>query len=223
MKEIIKELYDLDTAEISDALDSLGIEGALVDIKAQIPGTKVVGTAFTVLYESYDAVPSEFKGAGEYIDNVPANSVIVIDNCGITDCTVWGDILTSYACTNNIAGTIVNGAIRDVSQIKKLNYPIFAKAIFMRSGKNRVRKKSDQIKLKIGKVEIAPGDYVIADDNGVLVVGQNLVSEVILRARNIRRTEEKIINALQKGKKLADARKQYRYDQPWLSQGEKDV
>ena len=138
------ELQQLDTAELSDALDACGIEGALLGIKPVVPGTKLIGPAFTVQYLAFEEQQTEFKNAGNYIDEVPENAVIVIDNKGREDCTSWGDILTQTACMRGIAGTVVHGAARDVKLIREMNYPLYGSAIYMRSGKNSVYKSQQQ-------------------------------------------------------------------------------
>ena len=212
----IEKLKKLNTAEVSDALDACGVEGALLGISTVCPGETAVGEAFTVKYSSYDKKPNDFKMAGNYIDDVPTNAVIVVDNAGRHDCTTWGDILTQVAIEKKIAGTVIFGAARDVDCIKQLGYPLFAKAVYMRSGKNRVYKSDQQCELCINGVTIRPGDIVMADDNGVVVIPKQLLEEVVKKAINIQITESKIIQSLKKGSSLADARQQHHYDQPWL-------
>lgn len=214
-------LAQFDSAEISDVLDSLHIETVLSGIQPLLPGMKLIGPAFTVKYKPYDEQPENFKNAGDYIENVPPGAVILIDNEGREDCSTWGDILTQAALQKNIAGTVIHGSCRDVHIIRDLAYPVFAKAITMRSGKNRVYKAYEQIELQIGAVSIKPGDIIFADDCGVLVIPQEHTTTVIERAKNIRKTEELIIHSIKSGMSLAAARQLHRYDQPWLSQAEK--
>lgn len=216
MNQLKERLHKLDTAEISDALDSYGISGALFGIKAAISGKKCIGKAFTVQYIPYDEKPSEFKNAGNYIDDVPPGSVIVVDNQGREDCTVWGDILTNYAVQHKIEGTVIHGAARDIKIIRELNYPLFSRNIFMCSGKNRVKKIAHQIDIEISGIKIHPNDIVFGDDNGVVIIPQEYAEKVIDRAENIKSTEEKILDAVKKGDGLFNARKKFHYDQPWL-------
>lgn len=211
-----QRLKALSTTEVSDALDSCEVEGALLNIKSLMPGTKLIGPAYTVEYSLYEQKPDTFKGAANYIDKVPAQSVIVIDNKGRNDCTTWGDILTQVALQKDLAGTVVNGAVRDVQCIRAMNYPLYCSAIYMCSGKNRVYKSGEQCPLIINGVTINPGDIIFADDDGVLVIPLSLVDEVIIRAENIKSTEKRIIEAVNAGASLAQARKDYHYDQPWL-------
>ncbi len=220
MRKILWEsLRALSTTEISDALDACGVAGALLAIKPLNPGTKLIGPAYTIQYSCYETKPESFKGAADYIDSVPAKSVIVIDNEGRGDCSAWGDILTQVALHKKIAGTIVHGAVRDVACIRSARYPLYCTAICMSSGKNRVYKSNEQCPLTISGVTINPGDLICADDDGALVIPLPLVDEVISKAEKVKSSERKIIAAVKAGSSLAQARRDYRYDQPWLDEG----
>ena len=215
-QDYLQQLQTLSTTEISDALDSCGVEGALLSIKPLTPGRKIIGPAFTVRYVPYDAPSSSFQNAQNYIDDLPAGSVIVIDNNGQTDCSVWGELLTEVAINKGIAGTVIHGAARDIEAIANSNYPLFCVGHTMRTGKNRVYKESEQCPLIINSVAINSGDIIFGDDNGVLVIPLYLLDKVIARAQNIQRTEEKIRQAVNNGVSLKQARIDYHYDTPWL-------
>nr|WP_255673169.1 RraA family protein [Legionella sp. 31fI33] len=215
-KQQIEALKRFNSAEIADALDACGVEGAITNLKPLSPGVKVIGPAYTIKYLPYEQQPDAFKGAANYIDAVPAQSVIVIDNQGRNDCTTWGEILTQVALKKSISGTIVNGAVRDVKFIRDASYPVFSTGYFMRSGKNRVYMADEQCPLNINGIAIKPDDIIFADDNGVLVIPAYLVTEIIEKAHNIKITEQRINAAVQRGVSLEQARKDYRYDQPWL-------
>ncbi|HAU0828051.1 TPA: isocitrate/isopropylmalate family dehydrogenase [Legionella pneumophila] len=216
MGNLLQQLMHCNSAEISDALDSCGIEGGLLNIKPLSQGMKMVGPAYTIQYLPREKKEAVFHNAANYIDKVPKHSVIVIDNNGQTDCTVWGDLLTHTALRNNIMGTVVHGAVRDVESIRSTNYPVFCTGIYMCSGKNRVYKANEQCPLFINGVTINPGDIVFADDNGVLVIPNVLLHEVVNKAIAIRLTEERIKAAVASGSTLEQAREDYYYEQPWL-------
>lgn len=217
-RQKLQQLYAFNSAEVSDALDSCGVEGALPGIKPLANGRKMVGPAYTVSYSPYRENVQSFKGAANYIDAVPANSVIVIDNEGREDCTVWGGILTQTALQKGICGTVVHGAVRDVESIRQSRYPLYCRNYYMRSGKNRVYKSGEQTPVLIHEVKIHPGDIIFADDNGVLVIPARLLDEVISKVQNIKRTEQKIVAAVQEGATLEQARQDHGYDQPWRQQ-----
>ncbi len=211
------QLDHFSSTEISDALDACGVEGALLHIKPLNPGQKLIGPAYTIQYAPYEKTSEGFRPAADYIDNVPAGSVILIDNQARADCTVWGGILTQVALIRGISGTIVHGAVRDVNQIRQANYPLWCVDQFMRSGKNRVHKTGEQCAIIINDVTISPGDIIFADDHGAIVIPVHLVDEVIQKALAIQQTEKNIINAVHGGARLDLARKRYRYEKPWLS------
>ncbi|MDG9884290.1 MULTISPECIES: RraA family protein [Pseudomonas] len=217
---LLKACEALDTASLSDALDSLGISGGLAGLHQQVPGTRCVGFAYTVLYEPVQE-RSGFRNAANYIDDVPSDAVIVSSNPGRTDCTTWGDILTHVAVSRGIRGTLIDGAARDIDTVQRLGYPLFSRARFMQSAKNRVQLKAAQVPVQVSGVTVHPGDLVVCDSSGCLVIPAGQAEEVIRRARAVEQTERDIIQSVNEGYSLEQARALHRYDQPWLSSGEK--
>ncbi|OPB29453.1 RraA family protein [Bartonella sp. WD12.1] len=214
--EILKKrLLALDTAAVSDALDSLYLQAALPNIKPRLNNIKIAGPVFTVQYEAFTPENQTFTNAGNYIDDVPAGSVVVIDNNGRLDCTSWGNILTHKALQQKIIGTVVHGSARDIAEIRALHYPLFTTNIYMVSGKNRARIRATQVPLLIDGIKITPGDWVFADDNGVLILPKAELSEIVYRAENVDKTEARILSALQKGERLEKIRIQEGYEAPW--------
>jgi len=213
---LLEQIATLDTASLSDALDSLGIDAGLAGIVQQVPGTRCSGFAFTVLYEPVKSGDG-FKNAANYIDDVPPGSVIVSSNAGRLDATVWGDILTHVAVSRNIRGTLIDGAARDLDTVIRLGYPLFSRGRFMQSGKNRVQLKATQVPVQIGGVTIQPGDLIVGDASGCLVIPIAHAEEVIKRAIAVEKTERDIIESVGQGLTLAEARRLHRYDQPWLA------
>jgi regulator of RNase E activity RraA len=208
--EISEAFLSLSTPNISDALDVLGLSGGCLGLRPVFMGHKIAGPAYTVRF-----VPraTEKTGAGDYLDDVPAGSVVVIDNGGRTHCTVWGDLMTRVAKRNGLAGTVIDGVCRDVDLIRELDYPMFTRGAFMVTGKGRVQLASVQEPVTAGDTLVHPGDLVIADDSGVLVVPQGRQDEVLLKARDIAAREENITRMLNEGLSLKKARNREGYDQ----------
>jgi len=124
----IEAFKGLSVAAVSDAIDRLGLHGACLGISPLAAGNRMAGRAFTLKYIPVGVV----KGTvGDYIDDVPPGDVVVLDNAGRLDCTVWGDILTSIAHKRGIAGTVINGVCRDVARSFDLHYPIFSRAKYI--------------------------------------------------------------------------------------------
>ncbi len=208
--KIIESFLLLSTPTISDALDLLLLSGGCLGLRPVVMGHKIAGPAYTVRY-----VPAgtEKTGAGDFLDDVPAGSVVVIDNGGRTHCTVWGDLMTRLSKRNRVAGTVIDGVCRDVDLIRELEYPIFTRGAFMVTGKGRVQLASIQEVVTIGDVSVRPGDFVIADDSGVLVVPQSRSEEVLRTAQNIADREDRIKGMIEEGLSLKEAREQEGYHQ----------
>jgi len=194
----------LDTTSLSDALDRLGIAGQCLDIKPLEWTFHLTGRAYTILYGP-SATPS--GTVGDYIDEVVPGSVIVLDNGGRANATVWGDILTSVAARRGIAGTVIDGACRDTRLARELGYPIFSRSYSMRTGKDRVQVEGVNCVVNIGDARIAPADILRGDADGVLVIPRAHEDAILTAAEEIDATEQKIRKLLDAGKSLTEARR----------------
>jgi regulator of RNase E activity RraA len=208
-KELVALFQGLDTPGVSDALDKLGLPGHCfgvmpLDNYKQV----VVGPAFTVRYVSASVPPGT---VGDFVDDVAEGDIVVIDNDGRTDCTVWGDIMTQYAGARNIAGTVIDGVCRDVNKALGDGYPLFTKGRFMRTGKDRVQVESVNQPVSIGQARVSPRDIVVADANGVVVVPRARAHEVAAVARQIEAVEANIRELIGKGRTLSQAREELGY------------
>jgi regulator of RNase E activity RraA len=128
---------ELSTAEISDALDALRLPGSALGISHIAGRARMFGPAFTVRYAPVDV--AQPGTVGDYLDETLEGSVVVLDNGGRLDCTVWGGILSQLAAHRGIAGTVVYGVCRDTSEAEQVAYPLYACGRFMRTGKDRVQ------------------------------------------------------------------------------------
>lgn len=200
----------LDTATLSDALDKLGIAGQCHRIKPRSSGFRMAGRAWTLLYGPAGNPPGT---VGDYIDDVPPGSVIVLDNGGRDNATVWGDILTEIAHRRGIAGTLIDGICRDVALCLELGYPIYSKDHWMRTGKDRVQVEATGVPVNIGDARVAPGDLVRGDADGVVVIPKAHEDAVLDTAEAIEAAEDRIRAAVRGGMRLDEARRQFRYHQ----------
>jgi regulator of RNase E activity RraA len=186
----------------------LGIVGQCPGIVPLDQSFKVAGRAFTVKMG-----PVSIRGGtvGDYIDDVPAGQVVVLDNGGRLDATVWGDILTTVAHQRGIAGTVIHGVCRDVSRSLELNYPIFSRGNYMRTGKDRVQVDGYDLPVSLGQVRVEPGDLLCGDADGLVAIPKDREKEVFTSAREIHEAEERIRKAVIEGMRLDEARKKFRY------------
>lgn len=208
-KELVALFEGLDTPGVSDAMDKLGIPGQCLGI-APLDNYRrtVVGPAFTVKYVSCGQPAGT---VGDFIDDVAEGDVIVIDNDGRTDCTVWGDIMTQYAGLRKIAATVIDGVCRDVPKALGDGYPMFTRGRFMRTGKDRVEVAAVNAPVSLGTARVCARDIVVADANGVVVVPRARARDVAALAQSIEKTESQIREQIAAGKTLGEARTALQY------------
>ncbi len=198
----------LDTATLSDALDRLGIAGQCYRIKPRDVRFRMTGRAFTILYGPAASPPGT---VGDYIDDVPPGSIVVLDNGGRQDVTVWGDILTEIAHRRGLGGTVIDGICRDVALCIELGYPVYSRGHWMRTGKDRVQVEATNIPINIGEARVRPGDLLRGDADGVVVIPREHEESVLAAATEIHHAEQQIREAARAGMRLDEARKQFRY------------
>jgi 4-hydroxy-4-methyl-2-oxoglutarate aldolase len=205
---LLSGFAELDTPSVSDALDRLNLAGACEGIRPLFPGARTVGRAFTVAYRAAGDPPGT---VGDFIDDVAAGQVVVIANEGRTDCTVWGDLLTLVALSRGIAGTVIDGVCRDVPSIVESGYPLFSRGSFMRTGKDRVEVAGVEVTVSFAGIDVAPGDIIVGDDSGVVVVPQGGAVAVLEVAQQVAAAEARIEAGVRAGLSLREAREQEGY------------
>jgi regulator of RNase E activity RraA len=198
----------LDTATLSDALDRHGLNGQCYRISPRASSFRMTGRAWTLLY---GPAGSPAGTVGDYIDDVAPGSVVMLDNGGRDNATVWGDILTEIAHHKGIAGTVIDGINRDVSLCLALGYPVYSRNAWMRTGKDRVQVEATQVPINIGDVRVCPGDLVRGDADGVVVIAKDQEDKVLAAAEEIQAAEDAIRASVRVGMSLREARQLHRY------------
>jgi regulator of RNase E activity RraA len=206
--DAVERLRRLPVTTISDALDRLGIAGQCLGIKPLDPRFRLCGRALTMRTIPVDV---EHGTVGDYIDDVGPGRVIVIDNGGRPDATVWGDILTLVAHAKGVAGTVIDGHCRDITRSLELGYPIYSRGWSMRTGKDRVQLDGFNVPVSIGDARVSPDDLLAGDANGVVVVPRAREMDVVVLAEQVHAAEEAIVRAVEDGMRLDEARTRFRY------------
>lgn len=207
-REVLSRFAALPTSSLSDALDRLGLTGAVEGLRPMTPGSRIAGQAVTLHY-----LPVGPGGGtvGDFLELTGAGDILVLDNRGRTDCTVWGDILTEAARQRGLAGTVIDGVNRDVDESRASGYPIWSRASHMRTGKDRVMLEAVNVPVCLSRVRVEPGDVIAADDSGVLVVPLSRVEDVLRVAEEIEAKEQRILGEIRAGMDLAEARRRHGY------------
>lgn len=201
-KKTIEEYLKLSSSTISDAMDLIGVSGILEGIAPQVPGKKICGPAYTVRYTSMPVLLSRFA---DFLDDVPPGAVVAIDNSARTDTSVWGDTLSYFATMQRFAGTVIDGVCRDIDGTRKLNYPLYSRGTFVRSGKGRIGIESTQEPITIGGVIVRPCDLIFGDDTGLVAVPRDRIDEVLKLTKRIVARDEACWNAIADGASMKEA------------------
>lgn len=169
-------------AMVSDALDTLGLRKQCLpgEISTILPGQSVAGPAFVLTTIASDApVDPPYQGLLEALDAVPAGAVVVIDSAGRDDVAVWGEILSNICEHRQAAGAICSGRVRDIVQVRELRFPVFARGTTPQDIDGRVEVVGHALPITIGGVTIHPGDVLVADDDGIVVVPRLMIDAVV--------------------------------------------
>ena len=192
-EELEAAFLKVSTPNISDAMQR---RGEMSGIRPVTPGAKMVGRAFTV--RTY---PGDWAKPVEAIDLAPPGSVIVIDASG-GEKAVWGELATWSCVVKGIRGVVIDGAIRDVDEVRALGFPAFARHVSPTAGDPKGFGELN-VEVTCGGVKVRPGDWVIGDDNGVVVVPSELAVEVANRALDVLEKENRVREEIRRGNTLS--------------------
>ncbi|MEU9889748.1 RraA family protein [Sphaerisporangium sp. NPDC051017] len=202
---LLAQFTALDTAAVSDALDNCGLPAGLGGIRPMWGRPKVAGFAKTVELEPLTA---EHGGAHILTGTIAesgSTDVLVIANAGRTDVSTWGGIVSLGAAVNGVRGVITDGACRDVGQAREFGFPVYARAQVPVTARGRLRQKSAGEPIVIGGVTINPGDVVLADEGGVVVVPRERAADVLKAAQAVADREAVIEAEVRAGVPLPNA------------------
>jgi 4-hydroxy-4-methyl-2-oxoglutarate aldolase len=165
-------------------------------IRQLVPGTRLAGPAFTVR-----CLPGDFAAVLRAIDHAKRGDVLVIDAGGSERVTALGGTSSRAAKTKGIAGAVVNAACRDLDEIRAMKFPVYALGVSVR-GTLRNHPGWLQVPVSVGGTVVAPGDFVVGDADGVVVVEKARIGEVAKKARAQRSLEEQRDRQVGSGAKL---------------------
>lgn len=203
MDELLQRLLKLDTCAVSDALDRLGLPGAVLGIAPTAPPARVGGRVVTVKLVNADGRQSHRHLGTAAIEAASPGDVIVIENPRL-DAAGWGGILSAAAKARGVAGVIVDGAARDIDESRELALPVFARAAVPRTARGRLIEESFNQPIMVGEVRVSPGDLVLADGSGVVFLAAPRAEEVIQAAESIAAREAKMKEAVLAGERVTE-------------------
>ena len=198
--ELVGRLRDLDSCAVSDALDALGLPSAVTGITAQSAKKRIVGNVVTV-----KLVDKKIEGAPvrhlctAAIEAAQAGDVLVIEQRTGIDAAAWGGVLSNAAQVSGIAGVVVDGPARDIDEAAELGFPVYARNSTARTARGRIYELDFNIDIKVGDLTVKPGDLVMADRSGIVLIPLDRAQEVLNTAEKIVAKEKMMTAAVRRG------------------------
>ncbi|MBL9193362.1 MAG: RraA family protein [Opitutaceae bacterium] len=198
--ELLARYEQLYTGAISDVLrEHALLDQAIGQLIPLRPERTVAGIAFTVKSAPNVKITGEMTYRTQMLEDMQSGSFVVWDTSNDEKATLWGGVMTATAAAKGIRGALIDGGIRDTHQILEKNFPVFYKYRIPNGSLGRCLITHYQIPILIRGVVIKPGDVILGDIDGVVVVPRDLAYEVLVRAEEIRSNEKKIFSWVAEG------------------------
>jgi 4-hydroxy-4-methyl-2-oxoglutarate aldolase len=194
--EDLEVLKALGTATIHEAQGQRGAIDSM--IRPIDPTVRLAGPALTV-----DCRPSDNLAIHYALTKAKPGDVLVVDAKGFTDAGPWGDLLTLAAQKLGVVGLVIDGAVRDANAIVDMGFPTFARGLCIK-GTNKCQPGKVNVPIVLGGAVLNPGDIIVGDRDGLVVVAAGDVQDVILKSRAREEKEADIRAGLQAGKRTVD-------------------
>lgn len=160
---------------------------------------KVAGPAFTIKGAKNLLIKDEMEERARMLESIPANSVIAWDTSNDDESAQWGEVMTMAAKRRGCRGAIIDGGVRDTDRVLPQDFPVFVKYRSSNGMLGRFRISGWQEPIRIGEVDIYPGDIVFGDIDGVIVVPRDIAYEVLIRSEEIANSETQLKKWVQDG------------------------
>jgi regulator of RNase E activity RraA len=206
-----EKLKNLATSTIANALDRAGcITSTMVNLKPVAPGMRFAGPAVTVLEESgpFGTFESADFRVGAMIDAADAGDVIVVAADGVPYST-WGGMASLAAAVKGIAGIAIDGGARDADETRDAGFNVFTRHLIPTTGRCRLRVADIGGSVVVDGVTVHAGDWVVADDTGILSIPAKAVDEVVEMAEAFTREDEKAADAIRDGMPFSEAMRKF--------------
>lgn len=188
--------YDSITCAISDCMGRFNAMTS--DMKPLFEGVRLVGTAVTV-----KTLAADLAAAFKAIDVCQPGDIVVIDSQGSVNTAFWGENMTMSALNRGVVAAVVDGACRDVEEIRKIKFPVICKGIVPNvgaiAGYGHVN-----VSIQCAGVAVSPGDIIVIDGNGVVVVPMSEAAEILQRAQQLLKTEHVLQEKIKAGKTIGE-------------------
>ncbi len=211
-KKYRERLEKMATTNLADAMDKVGIRGAVIGIKPMYNCPKILGRAVTIKVTAAGMLKPKAHLGVRAIDAAQSGDVIIIDNRGDLNNNCWGEILSMGAKMKGVSGVVIDGAGRDIDACMEFEFPVYARGTVPITARGRIMEESVNEVVRIGEVQVRPGDIVMADINGVAIIQIEKLDEVLEAAEMILEKETAMVEDLRKGIPILEVDQKYSYE-----------
>jgi regulator of RNase E activity RraA len=209
LAELRQHLY---SAVVCDALDAIGLahQSPRVPIRPlTVPGVLVGRCKTTLWADMYHADPRPYELELLAVDSCQPDDVLIAAAGGTARSGLWGELLSTAARRSGCVGAIVDGAVRDVVKMAAMGFPVFARGTCLYDSKDRNRVIDVDVPVEVDGVRFSPGDLVVADADGIVVVPQSVEAEVVQAAWTKVHAENTVRDAIRGGMSATEAFRKY--------------
>jgi regulator of RNase E activity RraA len=200
----LERLAQLDTCAVSDALDRLGLPGAVSGLARLTTTRRIAGRVITVKMGRDEGRPAASRHLGTTaIELAQPGDVIVMEQRTGIDAACWGGNLSLGAKLRQVAGVIVDGPARDIDDAREYDFPVFARSTTPRTARGRIVEVATNVTITVGDLTVNPGDFVVGDGSGVAFVAEGDVERVLEAAAAVIARERAMVAALREGKPIS--------------------
>lgn len=212
-KELLKRFEQLYTGAVNDVLRefcylSQALPRHIIPLREY---KTVAGFAFTVKSSPNVLISGEMDFRSQMLDELGEDAFVVWDTTKDEKATLWGGVMTATAKGKKVKAACIDGGIRDTHQILSADFPVFYKYRISNGSLGRCLITHYQIPIIIGDALIRPGDIILGDIDGVLVVPRDIAYDVLIRAEEIRENEKKIFSWVQEGQTIQEIKEKGGY------------
>jgi len=203
--EISRRFRAVYAAAIADVLDDHGLWHQVMDGPMPLStDMKVAGVAFTALGRPERSVDRSIRLGAKMIDQMSTGEIAVFDCSDERTVGHWGELLTNGALARGAVGAVIDGGVRDTAAILELGFPVFSRFRAARDARGRWNVVDMQIPVVCGGVLVRPGDFIVGDADGVVVVPKGIATEVLAEAEKTVEVETEIRGRVRAGEKVGD-------------------
>ena len=203
MDDLTVRLARLDSCAVSDALDKLGLTGAVAGIHRVSTDRRISGRVVTVKLVKDDRNedrPASVRHLGTAaIEAAQPGDVIIVEQRTGIDAAGWGGTLSLGASLRGVAGVIIDGPARDADESRQHDFPVFARSHTARTARGRLVEAATNVSISVGDITVSPGDYVVADGSAVVIVPAGEIARVLDAAESITARERAMADSLRAG------------------------